>query len=598
MKISGYCKDLGCYVELLRDYDSLSEYDTVFVSRVFTFTKVPNGITEMEHVFCGGTGFYQDGGDNLPSEIEHHMPDYSLYDEYIQDKIAKGRKRSWFADYLDYSIGFTTRGCFRKCDFCVNKKYDRAIRHSPVSEFLDDSRPYIYLWDDNFLAYGGWEEILDELEDTGKPFQFRQELDIRLLNGKRAERLSQTRYCGDFIFAFDHIEDRKIIEDKLRLWRSYTTRGTRLYVLCAFDSQDEKDIENTFERIKILMRFGCLPYIMRYESYKKSKWRALYVTIARWCNQPQFFKKKSFREFCEANQGYHKSKNTLCSAYASLLEFEKTYPEIAKRYFDLKFEEENMIYRFGRPFLVKGAEECNREQREAWENLRRGTNNAAAVLDYFDKKLDLAWLSMVRPEICTELSSMLFDLLRKTSIEEIYLATKDSYIDELITAENAPQFSSLGEIPNVSKVLCDLDEFLNYRDLGIYLAPEDRKNNVANQKYGENHGKLAVLMDLALAGRGMKGAGFERSPFSELFNALEEAEKWEMIAKLSFRIPVIRSVLRDAAEGPVSIESYLGRLSQSTAKRRLPNIVGILELVHKQSEPGSALAAACCNVRR
>ncbi len=109
-------------------------------------------------------------------------------------------------------------------------------------------------------------------------------------------------------------------------------------MLCAYRSQDEKDIENTFERIKILMKHGCLPYIMRYESYKESPWRTLYVQIARWCNQPQFFKKKSFRQFCEANQDYHKNKKTTCAAYQSMIDFESVFPDLAEKYFDLRFD--------------------------------------------------------------------------------------------------------------------------------------------------------------------------------------------------------------------------------------------------------------------
>jgi len=341
MKISGYNKEQGHSVTLLDSYIGLNSYDKVYVSRVFTFTNVPEGITSLPNVVFGGTGFFEDGGENLPYEIEHHMPDYDLYKDYANGEIDKGRNKNAVSDYLYYSIGFTTRGCFRKCSFCVNKKYDKAVIHSPVREFFDPTRPYIYLWDDNFFAYGGWEKILDDLEATGKPFQFRQGLDVRLMTDKKAKRLSNTRYHGDFIFAFDHLEERDLIEEKLKLWKRYSIKTTKLYVLCAYNSQDERDIVDAFERIKILMKYGCLPYIMRYESYKNSPWRALYVQIARWCNQPQFFKKKSFRQFCEANQDYHKNPETTCAAYQSMLDFEKVHPDIAKKYFDLPFDKEN-----------------------------------------------------------------------------------------------------------------------------------------------------------------------------------------------------------------------------------------------------------------
>lgn len=339
MKISSFCKNQSCEVELLESYDCIPDFDVVFVSCVFSYTKKPDNLESMPNVKVGGTGFFPDGGSSLPYCIEHSKPDYNLYKEYIEKQLAKGKKRSWFADYLDYSIGFTTRGCFRKCSFCVNKKFDKVHRHSSVVEFLDPSRPYIYLWDDNFFAYSGWKDVLEELKATNKPFQFRQGLDIRLLTQKKAEMISACKYKGDYIFAFDHIEDKDLIVDKLTLWRSITNKGTRLYVLCAYDSQDQTDIINTFERIKVLMEFGCLPYLMRYEDYKRSPFRSLYVNLARWCNQPKFFKKMSFRQFCEACQKYHKTPNTMCAAYKSMVDFEALFPDISRRYFDLRFEE-------------------------------------------------------------------------------------------------------------------------------------------------------------------------------------------------------------------------------------------------------------------
>lgn len=45
----------------------------------------------------------------------------------------------------------------------------------------------------------------------------------------------------------------------------------------------------------------------------------------------------SFRYFCEANQKLHKNKETKCSSYKAMVEFENEHPEIAKKYFDLKF---------------------------------------------------------------------------------------------------------------------------------------------------------------------------------------------------------------------------------------------------------------------
>ena len=75
--------------------------------------------------------------------------------------------------------------------------------------------------------------------------------------------------------------------------------------------------------------------------WKRSKYRSMYVAIARWCNQPSIVKKMTFREFCITNQKSHKTVGGYCSAMKSMLEFEKEHPEIAEKYFDLRFGEKN-----------------------------------------------------------------------------------------------------------------------------------------------------------------------------------------------------------------------------------------------------------------
>ena len=88
------------------------------------------------------------------------------------------------------------------------------------------------------------------------------------------------------------------------------------------------------------MEHRAIPYIMRYENYKKSLYAGVYTQLARWCNQPQFFKKKSFREFCTACQDYyvaHGGKKE-SAPYLAMRKFEADHPEIAKKYFDIRFD--------------------------------------------------------------------------------------------------------------------------------------------------------------------------------------------------------------------------------------------------------------------
>lgn len=381
-KISAYWKERGAEVELKLDYENLDSYDHVYISKVFTDTPFPKGIVESDRIHMGGTGFYFDKAPNLPDEIEHHMPDYHLYDAWIENEVEKARKnheeneeaeyqksinnpeydengelivyekkdfnetyfRSQFKEYTEYSIGFVTRGCFRKCPFCVNQKYDKVFLHSPIEEFYDPDRKKICLLDDNVLGCPEWKSILTELINLKKPFKFKQGMDERLLTDEKCEMLFGANYDGDYTFAFDNISEYDLIHKKLQLIRKYSSAtNIKFYVLVGFEGTDVTDIENMWKRVALLMKYRCLPYIMRYQNkndtpWKKSKYKGIYITMARWCNQPSFFKKMSFREYCFANQDRHKTEGTLCAAMRALNLFETEHPEIAQKYFDLKFK--------------------------------------------------------------------------------------------------------------------------------------------------------------------------------------------------------------------------------------------------------------------
>lgn len=308
MKIAGYHINKGDNVTLLTDYNSIEDYDTVYISKVFTKTPVPFWITESikngdARIKAGGTGFYFDKAAPLPDDIEHTKPYYKLYSSFIEKQ--GNNTSSAFKFYKNYSIGFLTRHCFRHCPFCVNQHYNRVIAHSPLKEFLDEQRRKICLCDDNFLGFGGWRKLLDELRDTARPFVFRQGLDERLINEEKAKLLFSSKYDGDFIFAFDSIKDYELIKDKLQIINKYRPKNDiKFYVLTGFESTDLTDIENTLTRIELLLLNGCTPYVMKYRSasaepWRSSKYSGFYTTLARWANNSTLIHKLSLREFTE-----------------------------------------------------------------------------------------------------------------------------------------------------------------------------------------------------------------------------------------------------------------------------------------------------------
>jgi len=337
MKMSAFHKSRGDTVEFLESYDAVSNFDMVLVSKVFSDTPFPDDVLNFYHVIPGGTGFFYDKyGDRLmlPDAQEHVMPDYSLYVPWATREAVSGRKENDLRYYTDYSIGFLTRGCFRRCSFCVNKNSRQAVLWSPPAEFIDTTRPGVCLLDDNFFACSSWESAFSDLEkivrDNRLRFEFKQGLDIRLMDDARAEALSRTAslYSGDYIFAFDRWEYHKSVAAGLEVFRRYiSNRGAKAYLLCAYlenptDEDYVHDIEYIFRRLEILWEYACLGYLMRYDRCLSvpRKFKDIYTNLARWLNQPSFQKKLTFRVFCNKS-------SPRCAEKLSL--FEKAYPEFS-----------------------------------------------------------------------------------------------------------------------------------------------------------------------------------------------------------------------------------------------------------------------------
>lgn len=379
MKISAYYKKYGENVELKLDYDNLEDYDQVCISKVFTDTVIPgepedksgksssniwewykdNEFLKQPNILFGGTGFFYDKAPPLPDVIEHMMPDYHLYDDWVNRAISEGEKRVNFSYYLDYSIGYLTRRCFRGCHYCVNRNYSGAIQGSPLTEFMDDTRPKLCFLDDNFFAYSNWRDLIRPVLESGKRFQFKQGLDERLLTKSIVQEISKWRYDGEMIFAFDNIEDKDLIISKLDLIRTVAPdwkRELKFYVFCGCDKNNrydmefwEKDIHDLFERIEVLSRYHAKPYIMRFEKVYDSEFASFYAAVAAWCNQPSIFNTFTFRLFCQCRgmrrKGYNIYKRDVesylrdigikGSEWRALETVENLFPDIAKTYFDL-----------------------------------------------------------------------------------------------------------------------------------------------------------------------------------------------------------------------------------------------------------------------
>jgi hypothetical protein len=673
LKIAGFFRDNGyrrkpvelaeenenTYELLTNDcnFEKLAHLDHIFVSCVFSFTldDPPLLLTTLlqnkslsKKVHMGGTGSYanlsvEEGFAEKREEDMHllekdeflntlqskngerginmcnQMPDYGLYDSYIAEMEKNHQSAAYYKDYKEYSIGFLTRGCFRKCPFCVNKLERKAIPYSRLSDFLDQEvdettgrlkRPYIYLWDDNFLASPYWEQLLDELIATDRPFQFRQGLDERILAQNRrgedmARKLANSKYHGDFIFAFDNWFDRKLIVKALKIWKHHCPkRETKFYLFCGFrqrveeEKKFQQDVAEIFMRICVLMRYGCLGYIMRHEDYKQSPMPNIYVQIARWCNQPGFYRNLSFWQFCYKNQTYWEE-HSLGIKHTRL----KTYEEFMQDYRNGYYEKVGMSTPLKTVFDFLNRFSAHRSMFLKFFNMSFKSmtdsslwhRDAEVVVDDTTYVMNADFWASVRGDKARERallkayymhmnvglttdeakSKLLLEVLAKHSCSEALEIIAQHFEPFAIDKKDISQYSDFRDayytVPfNLAN--CGQKD-VDYLKMG-YLLREDKRKAVADKKYGENHIKMAAQLGLC----DFRGCRANRNALGDCFIKLEEAVRQEVLPKLCLYVPYIQNYFMNGADDDAR-ERILSILSVTTQNRRRPNMNLLIETI-------------------
>lgn len=291
MKLSAWHKANGDTVEWYEPlFHSLGEpLDKVYMSKVFSFSPDYYYFINAKEVVKGGSGYcisLKDGKEvfdkqkdiELPYEIEHIYPDYSLY------------------NITDTAYGFLTRGCPRGCHFChvACKEGLKSYKVADLCEFWRGQKN-IVLCDPNILACKDSNDLLQQLIDSKAWIDINQGLDIRLMTEDRAILIKQMK-IKELHFAWDRYEDKDIVVPKFKMFKEVTginERNLIVYVLCNFDTTIEQDLE----RIYTLRELGYWAYVMLYDKEHIPKGHKL-RKMARWVNNRFIFAK------CEKFEDY------------------------------------------------------------------------------------------------------------------------------------------------------------------------------------------------------------------------------------------------------------------------------------------------------
>lgn len=287
MKISAWHKQQGDSVEWYRGI--LSDHmNRVYMSKVFSFTPDYEWAIDADEIIKGGSGYaielengreiyHKERDNDLPAEVEHMYPDYSLYPNLTKDT----------------AYGFLTRGCPRGCSFChvAAKEGQCSYKVANLDEFWKGQKE-IVLSDPNILACKDHKDLLQQLLDSKARVEFNQGLDVRLVNDGNINLIRQMR-IKYIHFAFDRYQDKSIIEPKLRMFREATGWGRHkvvVYILVNYDTELWQDIE----RIQLCRELDFSPFPMIYD---KEHCDPTYKKLQRWCNDWIFWKCPTFEEY-------------------------------------------------------------------------------------------------------------------------------------------------------------------------------------------------------------------------------------------------------------------------------------------------------------
>lgn len=202
----------------------------------------------------GGAAF---GGKTIKHNIK---PDYDLYPQN------------------DFSLGYTFRGCYRKCEFCKVPGIESDFNHYSIWDFHDPKFNKICLLNNNTFFDKRWMETFDEIWDADLTVIDENGYDLRLLTYEKAFVLKNTKWANKLHFAWDNIEDETEIIRGLGLLKKHKITNTHIYVLIGYDTTLEQDLH----RCQKLIDYGHDPYIMPFNQSRDEKAFKRFIDTYMW----------------------------------------------------------------------------------------------------------------------------------------------------------------------------------------------------------------------------------------------------------------------------------------------------------------------------
>lgn len=274
LKLSAYHKKLGDSIEFVRGVSSSisREPDIVYVTSLFTWAWKPvweavqfySRLFPRAELWLGGLyaslmpehaslcGIHPSHiFKGIFCEAEDLCPDYSLVPEW--NKKVSG------------SVIFSSRGCINQCTFCAVPRIEGKLnaQKDSIVHLIWPEHKRVILFDNNFLASSGWENVLREIEELDLYVDFNQGLDARLITEHVAKRISEVKVDRFVRISYDYTGMGPYVKRAIELLKANGINGRNILVYMLYNFTDTP--QDLFNRIKSTLTWGAVSYPMRYQ---------------------------------------------------------------------------------------------------------------------------------------------------------------------------------------------------------------------------------------------------------------------------------------------------------------------------------------------